>query len=238
MEMFHQKNKLKVLVTSDYIRINPKFVASYRERNHVNIVFLSNETQPMALERDDRRYAVIWTPPKHDASFYNQVLAEMAAGGVAALHHHLLSLDLGDFGPATLPPITQAKADLIELGLDSTERFYVEWHAGHLPLPLKIVRTEDLYQAYRHWCQRAGVAKPAQMSTAAGNWSKRPGCIKRRDRHYLNYSQTVTQSTLLYPPGSNRDAGIGEITDQINTFTQALRTWRHDDKGQADDHDR
>src|SRR5574337_192916 len=92
-EMYHAKNKLKGLITSDWVRINPKHIASYRERNHVQVVFLSNEVQPMALERDDRRYAVIWTPGRYDEAFYNAVLAEIEDRKSTRLNssHHSIS---------------------------------------------------------------------------------------------------------------------------------------------------
>jgi putative DNA primase/helicase len=226
-EMFHAKNKLKGLVTSDSIWINPKFVARYRERNHVQVVFLSNEVQPMALERDDRRYAVIWTPTKWETDMYNAVLAEIRGGGVAALHHHLLHLDLGDFGPATLPPMTQAKRDLIELGMDSSERFYIEWSDRHLPLCLSGVRTEDLYAAYRHWCSLQGIGKPAQLNTCVGAWKKRPGVLVRRDRHFLNHSLTrEVQSMVLYPASSEQRLTREQLTASINEFKEALSDWR------------
>lgn len=226
-ELFHVKNKLKGLITGDYVRINPKFVASYRERNHINLVFLSNEHQPVVLERDDRRHGVIWTPPKWDADRFNAVIAELRAGGSAALHHHLLHLDLGDFGPATLPPMTEAKVDLIELGMDSSERFWIDWTERRLPLPLGSVRSEDLYAAYALWCRLQGVAKPAQLNTCMGGWSKRPGAKKARERHWLNYSQTrQVQSMVLHPPGSDHRPTCDELTKSINRFNEALRSWK------------
>lgn len=239
-EMYHAKNKLKGLVTSDWIRINPKHLASYRERNHCQIVFLSNEVQPMALERDDRRYCVIWTPPKWDAGMYNAVLREIEAGGIEALHQHLLELDLGDFGPATLPPITQAKRDLVELGMDSSERFYNDWlgdgkqGGGYLPLPRQACRSDDLYQAYRHWCSLQGVGKPAQQSTFVGTVAKRPGVTKERRRHFKHYSLTVeTQSVVITPPGAARPDDKAELTRLLNGFAEALKEWRDDTASQA-----
>jgi putative DNA primase/helicase len=226
-EMYHSKNKLKGLTTSDWIRINPKHLASYRERNHVQLVFLSNEVQPMALERDDRRNAVIWTPPKWDATRYHDVLEEIDAGGVAALHHYLLELELGDFGPATLPPMTSAKRDLVELGLDSSERFFNDWAAGYLPIPRRTCRSEDLYAAYRHWCTGQGVGKPAQLSTFIGTVAKRPGVQKGRHQHYKNQSQTTTmQSVLVTPPDAQRPDGLQLLADSINAFAAALKSWR------------
>jgi putative DNA primase/helicase len=226
-EMYHSKNKLKTLITTDRVRINPKNVASYYERNHCNLVFLSNEVQPMALERDDRRFAVVWTPPKWDAAIYNAVLAEIRDGGVAAFHHHLLHLDLGDFGPATLPPMTEAKRDLIELGMDSSERFYVEWSSRFLQLPVGAVRSEDLYSAYRHWCSLQGVAKPAQLATCLGAWGKRQGVRKGRRQHFKNYSSSVLcQSMVLIPDGCDEPDTRQALTDGINGFNEALKTWK------------
>src|SRR5574337_440526 len=229
-EMYHAKNKLKNLITSDWVRINPKHIASYRERNHVQVVFLSNEVQPMALERDDRRYAVIWTPPKWDQRMYNAVLDEIAADGVGALHHHLLGLDLGDFGPATLPPMTEAKRDLVELGLDSSERFCRDWFAGHLPLPRCSCRSEDLYAAYRHYAFGQGVAKPAQMSTFIGTVSKQAGAAKGRHQHFRNHSTSVTmQSVVITPAGATRPEGLQPLADAINEFASGLREGKRED---------
>jgi len=226
-ELYHAKNDLKHLVTGEKIRINPKNVGAYFERNHLNLVFLSNEPQPMVLERDDRRYCIIWTPPKLEETFYHEVLSEIAAGGVEALHDHLLHLDLGDFGPGTLPPITQAKRDLIELSLDSSERFYNQWVAQELPLPVVCAKSEDLYAAYRHWCGLQGVTKPAQLSTVIGSLSKRPGTHKARARHFVNYSRSVSdQSNVFWPTGAARHEGDKEsLSDDIANFFDSLTKW-------------
>jgi putative DNA primase/helicase len=237
-EMYHSKNKLKNLVTGDWIRINPKHLASYRERNHVQVVFLSNEVQPMALERDDRRYAVIWTPTKWEAAMYNAVLREIDQGGVAALHDHLLRLDLSGFGPATLPPMTDAKRDLIEMGLDSSERFFNEWMGdgtgSYLPIRRQTCRSDDLYLAYRHWCTLQGVGKPAQQSTFVGAISKRPGVDKKRCWHFKHYSLTLsTQSMVLTPPGCTRPDDRQALTALINGFAESLAAWREETLMQA-----
>ncbi|MFK5283741.1 primase-helicase family protein, partial [Lacticaseibacillus paracasei] len=49
-EMWHIKNELKELVTGEWIRINPKNIAAYRQRNQVNICYMSNENQPLPLD--------------------------------------------------------------------------------------------------------------------------------------------------------------------------------------------
>lgn len=167
-DRFDLKNLLKTLITGTWIRINPKHIAAYDEANHVNLVFLSNESMPAVLEDDDRRHCVIWTPGKKDKPFYAALLKEIEEGGGEALHDYLLNLDLGDFNPGTLPPDTHAKRDLIQLAQDSPVAFIDAVSMGDVPQVLReghavpgLVQT--WYEIYRIWCTQMGV-KPASQS--------------------------------------------------------------------------
>jgi putative DNA primase/helicase len=148
-DLYHVKNRLKAFITGIWIRINPKGLPAYDERNHVNLVFLSNEIVPVALEEDDRRHAVIWTPEKLPAQFYREAAAEIAAGGIAALHDHLLHLDLGDFSESTPPPCTDAKNDLIDDGLDVVSRFIYQLQMQEIAIPYAPALSTDLYKVYK-----------------------------------------------------------------------------------------
>jgi putative DNA primase/helicase len=174
-ELYHTKNKLKGFITNPDIRINPKHVAAHEEINHVNVVFLSNETQPLVLEKDDRRYTVIWTPDTLSDGFYQDIAKEIDAGAIAALHDYLLRLDLGDFKPWTKPPATKAKQDLIDVSLDSTQRFLRDWEQGETPYPVGPAKSMDLYAAYLRWCRLNGVTKPRDSSQFLGYVGKLRG---------------------------------------------------------------
>lgn len=162
-DMHHVKNQLKTLVTGEWIRVNPKNLIAYRERNHMQFVFLSNERQPLVIEHDDRRHGVIWTPPKLPKAHYDAIAAELESGGLEALHQFLLDVDLAGFGPHTEPPMTRSKEDLLDLGRGSVERFVHEWqrleipdHEGTGVLPFCPCLGSQLYAAYRKWCERVG----------------------------------------------------------------------------------
>jgi putative DNA primase/helicase len=105
-EMSHHVGRLKNLVTEDRVHINPKFVDSRYEANHVNLVFLSNEFQPLKISPGDRRYMVIRTPGALDGEFYKAVAAELDAGGDAAFMHHLRtsSSAISTSTPSRSPP--------------------------------------------------------------------------------------------------------------------------------------
>jgi putative DNA primase/helicase len=201
-ELFHIKNKIKALITGDNIRINPKNVSAHDERNHVNIVFLSNERQPLVLEKDDRRFAVIWTPEKNHENYYADVATEIKNGGVEALHDYLLNLDLADFNEHSKPPMTQSKQDLIALNLESTDKFIEEWLSGDLDLPVCPCISEDLYKAYTRFCDVNGVRNRRELNQVLGSVVKMQGFKRERPLLYTNYNYvgSTKQATVVMPP--------------------------------------
>ena len=199
-DLYHIKNKLKAFITGEWIRINPKNMNAYDERNHVNVVFLSNEIMPVVLEEDDRRHVVIWTPDKLAAEFYRAVSAEIESGGSAALHDYLLNVDLGDFSPASPPPMTVAKDDLITLGLDSTSRFYYALDAGDIgdckPMP---ALSEDVFELYKIWCARTG-NRPANQPKLVHSLRRRHGIASYKKRYHVNAMQQSLRAVLMMGP--------------------------------------
>ena len=188
-DLYHVKNKLKGIITGDWIRINAKNVAARDEGNHVNLVFMSNEEMPVVLEEDDRRHAVIYTPPPLPPEFYGEVAAELAAGGAAALHHHLLHLDLAGFNEHTKPPLSAAKLTLIELARDSTSRFMFALLDGDIA-GIKAVPalSTQVYRLYSTWCQRKRLQGRAheqakQRPAAPPRRADRPRTLDRQVRH-------------------------------------------------------
>lgn len=218
-DVYHIKNKLKAFITGEWIRINPKQIQAYDERNHVNIVFLSNETMPVVLEEDDRRHAVIWTPKKLPQGFYESLMAEIANGGSAALHDYLLHLDLGDFKAGTLPPDTAAKRELINLGLDSTSRFFYELANGDLGVTPRPALSSDVYSLYRNWCQHAGL-RAAPLPKLINALSRKHGVPTARKRYMALVEEVGPHGILMLgkfemPPGSSESIWLG---DHITAF--------------------
>lgn len=228
-DLYHLKNQLKNLITGEWVRVNPKNVAAHRERNHMNMVFLSNERQPVQLENDDRRHLVLWTPPALSKAFYDDLSAEIAAGGVEALHHYLLEHDVGDFQPWTRPPMTTAKEELVSLGLSSEERFVRDWIQGETRYPLGPCGSMDLYRAYRQYCQEHGVSKPRESNQFLGHVGKQTGWINKRfhrydDAHYIpptRVHRMVIPADCQPPEGKTQSQWL---TDHHLKFAASLRT--------------
>jgi len=221
-ELYHVKNKLKGMITGRRIRINPKNVKSYWEDNHCNLVFLSNETQPTALERDDGRHVVLWTPSALPSDFYKRIETEIANGGIAALYWYLKhEIDLGDFNEYTPPPMTIAKQDLMELSLDSTERFMREWLRGEIDhIPTIPAKSLQVYALYRDWCGRMGYARYAPEPKFLAEITKRSRAM-REQAHYLN-GTGKKQARFIFPPGvecppdKTKQIWLGECVKQFD----------------------
>lgn len=236
-DLYHVKNRLKAFITGEWIRINPKNMAAYEERNHVNMVFLSNEAMPVVLEEDDRRHAVIWTPAKLDPAFYAAVLEELKAGGAAALHDYLLHLDLGDFTNGTLPPMTDAKRELIDLSQDSPSRFIRAFEAGDIDgFPAKgssvgmlmPTLSADLYLLYCLWCQRAGL-KALNQPRFGNAAMRRHGARTDRKRYDAGAGVKGPAAITYLPGGQELPPGESEtywLGDRVLAFQQSLKAYR------------
>lgn len=145
---------LKHMITGRDMRINPKGLPERVESNHLNSVFLSNESQPIPIELEDRRFLVIEARNKLTEERVNRFRAWMEQGLSAAFYHFLLNYPLGDFNPHTKPLMTEAKRKIIRFGRPGWDAFHEQWKDGDLPAPYCCCLSEDLYQVYTHWCER------------------------------------------------------------------------------------
>ncbi|WP_210014601.1 bifunctional DNA primase/polymerase [Pseudomonas palmensis] len=162
-EMRHYKGVLKHLVTGDTLQINEKNMPVREERNHLNFVFLSNSTVPLALDDGDRRYLVLYVdrvPPKE---YFEALVAEIDSGGIAAFYEYLMSLDLTGFSPHTKPPLNEEKQGLIDGSLPAPRYFVRRWLAGETEFPVTAAVTQDdLWRAFCRWCDGANEFKRRQ----------------------------------------------------------------------------
>ncbi len=246
-ELYHQKNKLKAFITGETLQIHPKFLPLRTEKNHINVVFLSNEEQPLALEPSDRRYFVVYTPPNRTDGLYDEVSLCLKNGGAEAFYHYLLNIELGDFDEYAKPIMTVAKRDLIQLGLRPAQRFIYEWINGFLPLPLIGCSVDQLYQAFMYWCRQNGERfYPSKQGFGA---SARKAVDQMPDRFVdgvpildcknvrLPCSRDGQTSIRMWIPakfGPRDDQKLGEwALDAVDTFEGVLRKFKNADHAEG-----
>jgi len=162
-ERYNFIGTIKHMITGRTQRINPKGLPEREEANHLNSVFLSNEPQPIPLELEDRRFMVVEARNKLTEELKRAVLAEIANGGLAAFYQYLMKFDLADFEPGTPVLRTVAREKIVNFGLPSHEAFFREWQSEELRAPKQSLfvpfcscRVCDLFEVYRHWCNKTG----------------------------------------------------------------------------------
>lgn len=221
-EMRHLKGKLKAMITGKTLQIETKMMPLRQEVNHVNLVFLSNELQPNALDASDRRHLVVWTPIKKDRAYYQAVVECANSGGREAFYAWLLERDLSKFDPYAPPPMTEAKTALIDLGRPNAERWYMEWSAGNLPVPFHSCSSGQAYRLYKRWCTVQG-----EKFTSASNYFARQVLREAKEkitvrvaRHGLSTVKTVRMWLTTPPPD---DVEIGTFCSEcIDAFEVQL----------------
>jgi len=121
--------RLKLLITSPEITVNEKYKPQFSIPNVTNFAFTSNNFDPFYLADTDRRFWV-WEIPHSKplpADAYERFHRwKESREGIAALHYHLLHLDLTGFNPDAPAPMTQAKESMIELSYSELERWVKE----------------------------------------------------------------------------------------------------------------
>ena len=118
-EKFEVYENTKELMTGNYYNTEAKYKEVCAGITPRGIFMTSNHAAPMVIPKDDRRWFVLETQPQpvtaaekaeHD-SFFGNLRTVMDADNhyVSAFAHHLSQLDLSDFKPNALPPMTRAK---------------------------------------------------------------------------------------------------------------------------------
>lgn len=96
---------LKGIVTEEQITIERKGVDAFGVRNRLKVLMATNESWVVPASEDERRYCVIEVSEakRGDHDYFGALDQQMRNGGLAALLHYLLTLDLSDFNIRAAP---------------------------------------------------------------------------------------------------------------------------------------
>ena len=124
------ENTLKPIIAAppELLMVNRKGLHPYMALNRVFVIAFSNERVAISLPSEDRRWFVIWcAAPKlseaHAVSLWNWY---QHRGGFEAVAHYLHARDVSDWNPNAPPPMTEAKAIMVEHGMSTAESFLVD----------------------------------------------------------------------------------------------------------------
>jgi len=112
--------KVKTFLTEPTLMIEGKGVDAVTWPNMLHVIISSNSEWVVPAGPFERRYAVFDVAPTHRQrrEYFAPLYAELEGGGLAAMLHDLLALDLGGWHPREDVPKTEALNDQKSRGLD------------------------------------------------------------------------------------------------------------------------
>lgn len=124
-------NEFKAYATEPRVPANRKGRAEIVVDNVACFIAFSNYENAIAIDRDERRYAVATCYAAPKPREYYQRLAAMflpdSGGNVAGLLHMLLNRDLTEFNPYAPAIVTEARDSMIDRGLTPAQRYLKRW---------------------------------------------------------------------------------------------------------------
>jgi len=186
---------LKGLVTEDTLSIEMKGVDVGQFPNFIRLILATNNEWVVPASAEQRRFVVIDASAARmqDTAYFGAVIQQMENGGLAALMHHLQSLDLEGVNLRKIPQ-TDALADQKLRSLDSvaawlfscldnggieevdtnTTTHFWDWPETY--------GTTKMYNAYIGYCKRVGQSHPVRDTVFGKAIIKYvPSIAKRRE---------------------------------------------------------
>ena len=120
---FANKEKFKNLITENTTQINEKNMKRYTQSNFLRIIVASNNSTPIEIPIDDRRFVVCKAALEKPSQEYFNTFHECLEDDdcLFSLYKYLMEYDLKDIKPKDCRPITIAYEDVKE---NATHPFY------------------------------------------------------------------------------------------------------------------
>lgn len=123
------ENHLKPIIAAppEYLTVNRKGQHPYQALNRLFVLAFSNESIPITLPSDDRRWFVVRSSAgRMGLGEGKQMFDWYHAGGFARIAAWLHARDVSAFNPGESPFMTDAKSIMIESGMSGAESFLTE----------------------------------------------------------------------------------------------------------------
>lgn len=171
---------LKALITEPVQMIEQKGVDAMQWRNRVHLIMTANADWVVPASHDERRYAMFSVSNRRlkDEKYFEALHREMNEGGLEAMLHDLLQVELGDWHPRRIPntaALREQKARSMSLLETWWENVLQE---GIVPAGMK--ETPDIAMAQYIMNHARDFAPRLKDLTAAamGRFLAEHGCIK------------------------------------------------------------
>jgi hypothetical protein len=129
-------NKLKNIVTSERMIVEPKGVDSFETRNCLRVIIVGNDKKLISAAGDERRYAVIdvGDSRKEDHEYFAGLAEWRDNGGISALLYYLKNYDCSGTNLRTAPR-NDALLEIKRASLDPIDKWWQDRLMAGEPVP-------------------------------------------------------------------------------------------------------
>jgi hypothetical protein len=158
---------LKRIITEHTLLIEKKRFDAFEVANLLHIIMATNAEWVVPAGMDERRFAVFDSArEKQTREYFNKLYAEVADGGLAAMMHELMNMDLGDWHPRDNVPQTEALREQKEYSFNNEEAWWYDvLQRGELPWGAFEDNGCPTKRLFRNYIRHAGRQYSRQRST-------------------------------------------------------------------------
>ncbi len=176
--------KLKNIVTSDRMIVEPKGVDSFETRNCLRVIIAGNDPKLIRAAGDERRYVVIdvGDSRKEDHEYFAGLAEWRDKGGTSSLLHHLMHYDFSGTNLRTAPR-NDALLDIKLASLDAFDTWWLDRLMAGEPVPGR--KWEDFIprsEMHAEYVTETGYPKDRSLETEFGTRLKKliPNLLSKR----------------------------------------------------------
>ena len=119
-------NKLKPMITQPTTIVREMHKPAYEQPNVFNILMFSNHDDALLIDKEDRRYCVLFSPAKPKEHTYYADLWDWTKSNLPAILHWFKQRDLSNFKNLAHAPMTKGKTEIISEGMTDVQAWVIE----------------------------------------------------------------------------------------------------------------
>ena len=102
-------NKLKPIITQGVVQIREMHKPAYKMKNVANLIAFTNYDDSIIVDKDDRRYCMVYSDVKPKPTAYYKTLWDWTRNNYEAMLYYFLDRDISTFNPNGHAPMTEGK---------------------------------------------------------------------------------------------------------------------------------
>lgn len=213
---------VKRLITEPTLSIEPKHLAVIQVDNSLHVIMAANAEWVVPAGIDERRFAVFAVSERHkgDKKYFEPLYAELANGGLEAMIHDLLAMDLRGWHPRNDVPQTAALLEQKIASLDDKQAWWYDLLCrGELP---KAAADGNRFKCPSVWLYNNYLARTERTGVRRRSTQTALGMFLTK---MLGNKLTRTRDSYSFPPLKECRRAFGSMIAAKVQWEEPEATW-------------